>query len=204
VIVLDSPKGWTGPKVVDGLQNEGTFRAHQVPLSISAHSPQHLRPARPRGLPVRACILLDLPDLFHGSVERRGHGLVHEMRLVPLDEPGRPTTAPKELLQLLARDPGEDGEVRNLTAVEMQDRQYGTVGDRVQELVGMPRRCEWAGFRFAIADHASDDQLRVVECGTERVAERVSELPALVDRARTLRRRMARNPTRKRELFRCT
>src|ERR1700722_7482235 len=42
MIVLNSPKGWTGPKVVDGLQIEGTFRAHQVPLSISAQHPQHL------------------------------------------------------------------------------------------------------------------------------------------------------------------
>src|SRR3984893_15690687 len=42
MIVLNSPKGWTGPKVVDGLQIEGTFRAHQVPISISAQHPQHL------------------------------------------------------------------------------------------------------------------------------------------------------------------
>jgi xylulose-5-phosphate/fructose-6-phosphate phosphoketolase len=41
MIVLDSPKGWTGPKVVDGLQVEGTFRAHQVPLHPAAH-PEHL------------------------------------------------------------------------------------------------------------------------------------------------------------------
>ena len=42
MIVLSSPKGWTGPKIVDGLQNEGTFRAHQVPLAVSAQNPQHL------------------------------------------------------------------------------------------------------------------------------------------------------------------
>jgi xylulose-5-phosphate/fructose-6-phosphate phosphoketolase len=42
VIVLSSPKGWTGPKVVDGQQIEGTFRSHQVPLSVSAQTPQHL------------------------------------------------------------------------------------------------------------------------------------------------------------------
>jgi xylulose-5-phosphate/fructose-6-phosphate phosphoketolase len=42
MIVLKSPKGWTGPKVVDGLQIEGTFRAHQVPLSVSASNPAHL------------------------------------------------------------------------------------------------------------------------------------------------------------------
>jgi len=42
MIVLRSPKGWTGPKVVDGLQIEGTFRAHQVPLAVDAAHPEHL------------------------------------------------------------------------------------------------------------------------------------------------------------------
>lgn len=43
MIVLNSPKGWTGPKIVDGLQIEGTFRAHQVPLSDPATHPEHLK-----------------------------------------------------------------------------------------------------------------------------------------------------------------
>ena len=43
MIVLNSPKGWTGPKEVDGLPVEGTFRSHQVPLSDPAKNPQHLR-----------------------------------------------------------------------------------------------------------------------------------------------------------------
>jgi xylulose-5-phosphate/fructose-6-phosphate phosphoketolase len=43
VIVLRTPKGWTGPKVVDGLQVEGTWRAHQVPLAGLAENPEHLR-----------------------------------------------------------------------------------------------------------------------------------------------------------------
>ena len=42
MIVLKSPKGWTGPKWVDGLQVEGTFRAHQVPLSDPVAHPEHL------------------------------------------------------------------------------------------------------------------------------------------------------------------
>lgn len=42
MIVLRSPKGWTGPKVVDGRQIEGTFRAHQVPLLIDEAHPGHL------------------------------------------------------------------------------------------------------------------------------------------------------------------
>ena len=42
MIVLRSPKGWTGPKVVDGLQVEGTFRAHQVPLLVDPAHPEHV------------------------------------------------------------------------------------------------------------------------------------------------------------------
>ncbi len=43
MIVLNSPKGWTGPKVVDGLQIEGTFRAHQIPLLVDSEHPDHLQ-----------------------------------------------------------------------------------------------------------------------------------------------------------------
>jgi xylulose-5-phosphate/fructose-6-phosphate phosphoketolase len=43
LIVLQTPKGWTGPKFVDGLPVEGTFRAHQVPLANPRGNPEHLR-----------------------------------------------------------------------------------------------------------------------------------------------------------------
>jgi xylulose-5-phosphate/fructose-6-phosphate phosphoketolase len=42
-IVLRTPKGWTGPKEVDGVPVEGTFRAHQVPLPNVRDNPDHLR-----------------------------------------------------------------------------------------------------------------------------------------------------------------
>jgi len=42
MIVLRTPKGWTGPAVVDGLPVEGTWRAHQVPLANVRHDPEHL------------------------------------------------------------------------------------------------------------------------------------------------------------------
>ena len=43
MIVLNSPKGWTGPKIVDGKQIEGTFRSHQIPLLVDSEHPEHLR-----------------------------------------------------------------------------------------------------------------------------------------------------------------
>ncbi|HEX5094610.1 MAG TPA: phosphoketolase family protein [Acidimicrobiia bacterium] len=42
MIVLRTPKGWTGPHEVDGVQIEGTWRAHQVPLPVSRAHPRHL------------------------------------------------------------------------------------------------------------------------------------------------------------------
>ncbi|MER9371150.1 phosphoketolase family protein [Mesorhizobium sp. M0491] len=43
MIVLRTPKGWTGPKEVDGLKTEGFWRSHQVPLSGLAENPAHLK-----------------------------------------------------------------------------------------------------------------------------------------------------------------
>ena len=42
MIVLQSPKGWTGPKEVNGVKNEGTFRSHQIPIIINSEQSDHL------------------------------------------------------------------------------------------------------------------------------------------------------------------
>lgn len=47
MIVLRSPKGWTGPKVVDVLKIEGTFRSHQIPISDPSTQPGHLKLWKP-------------------------------------------------------------------------------------------------------------------------------------------------------------
>jgi xylulose-5-phosphate/fructose-6-phosphate phosphoketolase len=43
MIVLRSPKGWTGPKEIDGLKIEGTFRAHQVPILVDRQHADHVK-----------------------------------------------------------------------------------------------------------------------------------------------------------------
>jgi xylulose-5-phosphate/fructose-6-phosphate phosphoketolase len=42
MIILRTPKGWTGPKIVDGVQIEGTFRAHQLPITNFGKQPEHI------------------------------------------------------------------------------------------------------------------------------------------------------------------
>src|ERR1039458_5680352 len=131
-------------------------------------------PARTRAVAVDTGVLLDLLDLLHRRVERRGHGLVHQNGLVTLDEVGRPPVAAEQLLQFLAGDAGEKRRVGNLVAVEMQDRQYRAVGG--------------PGGR-GVRSHRP-----------ERMAERIAQLAAFVDRAWALRRCMAGNSSGKREL----
>ena len=81
-------------------------------------------------------------------------------------------------------DAGQHGRVGYLVAVEMQDGQHGAIGDRIEELVRVPCRCQWTCFCFTVTDHAGDNQLRIVEHSAEGVAERVSQLAPLVDRSR--------------------
>ena len=154
------------------------------------------RPARPLGDAPLAGVGLDAPDLGDDLVERLGHELVHRLRLVPLDEVGRVAVAAQELLQLLAADPGQDGRVGDLVAVQVEDRQHGAVVRRVEELVAVPARGQRAGLGLAVADDAGDDQIGVVERGPEGVAEAVAQLAPFVDRARRLRRDVAGNAAR--------
>jgi xylulose-5-phosphate/fructose-6-phosphate phosphoketolase len=43
MIILKTPKGWTGPKEVDGLKTEGFWRSHQVPVTDMASKPEHIK-----------------------------------------------------------------------------------------------------------------------------------------------------------------
>ncbi len=80
MIVLRSPKGWTGPKVVDGLQIEGTFRAHQIPLLVDSDHPHHLqllenwmKSYKPEELfTEQGCLLPELAQLAPEGIRRMG------------------------------------------------------------------------------------------------------------------------------------
>jgi len=80
MIVLQTPKGWTGPKEVDGKKVEGTSRSHQVPLSDPATNPEHrkqleawLRSYRPEELfDARGQLVAELQELAPRGDRRMG------------------------------------------------------------------------------------------------------------------------------------
>jgi len=95
MIVLRSPKGWTGPKTVDGKLTEGTFRSHQVPMNDMSH-PGHvkiledwMRSYRPQELfDSTGKLLAELADLAPDGIHRmsanphaNGGLLLHDLRL---------------------------------------------------------------------------------------------------------------------------
>ncbi len=126
MIVLRSPKGWTGPAVVDRLPVEGTWRAHQVPLAEVRTNPAHLRQLEEWLRSYRPEELFSaegnpLPDLLTmvppgerrlGATPHANGGLLlRDLDLpdfrdyaVPLSSPGARTSEPTRILGAFLRD----------------------------------------------------------------------------------------------------
>src|SRR4051794_10456616 len=126
MIVLRTPKGWTGPKEVDGKPAEGTFRSHQVPLAATRTNPEHLaqledwlRSYRPEelfdagGAPRPEVVALaPAGDLRMGRVPHANGGeLLQNLRMpdfrdyaIDVPAPAAQTTEPTRVLGALLRD----------------------------------------------------------------------------------------------------
>ncbi|MGY4769650.1 phosphoketolase family protein [Kribbella sp. CWNU-51] len=126
MIVLRTPKGWTGPHEVDGLQVEGTWRSHQVPLTNVRTSPDHLRllekwmrsyrPAElfdAEGRPVARLLAQVPPDhrRMGSSPHSNGGLLTQDLELpelseyaVPVADPGETEHEPTRVLGDYLRD----------------------------------------------------------------------------------------------------
>jgi xylulose-5-phosphate/fructose-6-phosphate phosphoketolase len=126
MIVLRTPKGWTGPDTVDGVQIEGTFRAHQVPLAEVRTNPAHLaqlqawmRSYHPEELfDANGSLVAELAALaprgdrrMSASPHANGGVLLHDLRLpdfrdyaVPVEVPGQTTAEATRVLGTFLRD----------------------------------------------------------------------------------------------------
>ena len=125
-IVLRTPKGWTGPKQVDGVPVEGTFRSHQVPLSAVRDHPGHLaaleewlrsyRPSElfdPTGAPIDEVTQLPPRGERRMSANPHANGgeVLRDLVLpdfrdyaVPVEQPGNPASEATRVLGRWLRD----------------------------------------------------------------------------------------------------
>ena len=126
MIVLRSPKGWTGPAEVDGLPVEGTWRSHQVPLANTRSDPDHLkqleawmRSYRPEELfddegrlrPELAALAPEGNRRMGANPHANGGALLHDLKLpdfrdyaVEVNTPGLTSTEPTRVLGAMLRD----------------------------------------------------------------------------------------------------
>ena len=123
MIVLRSPKGWTGPKEVDGLPVEGTFRAHQVPLIVDAAHPAHV------ALLERWMKSYRAEELFDGN----GRLIAELAALAPTGD------------RRMGANPHANGGIL-LRDLRMPDFHRHAVGCRRRERLTRRTRWCWAGF----------------------------------------------------------
>ena len=97
-----------------------------------------------------------------------------EIRVFTLHEERLIAIAGKQGEKFAFGDACQNGRVGNLVAVEVQDGQYRSVADRIEKFIRVPARSKRTGLGFAIADDRGDDEVLIIECRTECVAERVT------------------------------
>jgi xylulose-5-phosphate/fructose-6-phosphate phosphoketolase len=126
LLVLQTPKGWTGPKEVDGLPVEGTWRSHQVPIAEARTNPEHLRlleewlhSYRPEELfDKQGSLVPELVELpprgerrMSANPQTNGGELLRDLILPPyrnyaveVEKPGTESTSPTQVLGEFLRD----------------------------------------------------------------------------------------------------
>jgi xylulose-5-phosphate/fructose-6-phosphate phosphoketolase len=188
MIVLRTPKGWTGPKVVDGLPAEGSFRSHQVPLANLAGNPEHvaqleewMRSYRPEELfddagALRAELAALAPvgqRRMGANPHANGGALLRDLELpdfrayaVGMADPAATSSEPTRVLGGFLRD------VLRLNAEHANFRLFGpdeTASNRLGAVFEATDRA-WQAETLAGDDHLAHDG-RVMEVLSEHLCE---------------------------------
>ena len=188
MIVLRTPKGWTGPKQVDGLPVEGTFRSHQVPLAKLSENPEHLRQLEEWLRSYGPDELFDDSGRLNAELralrpegERRmganphanGGLLLRDLELpdfrpygVELDAPGQRSSEATRVLGSWLRDVMKANEQAANLRVFGPDE---TASNRLSPLFDVTDRA-WVAERAPVDDHLSPDG-RVMEVLSEHLCQ---------------------------------
>ncbi len=182
MIVLRTPKGWTGPKIVDGKQVEGTWRAHQVPFEVTG--PEHLQLLEDWMRGYRPEELFDAAGSLRAEIAALAPDGVHRMSANPHANGGalmRPLRMPDFTAHAVAAPaPGKvDGEATRVMGSFLRDvmrenaasrnfRVFGpdeTVSNRLTAVLEVTNRA-WDAETVPGDDHLAPDG-RVMEVLSE-------------------------------------
>ena len=188
MIILKTPKGWTGPKEVDGQKTEGSWRSHQVPFGELVEKPGHLklleqwlRSYRPEELfDARGAVKPELAALAPKGTRRMGANphangglLLRDLRLpdfrdyaVDVPQPGQAPAEPTRIVGRFLRDVMKlNREARNFRVVGPDE----TASNRLGALFEVTDRA-WMAERLPEDDHLAPDG-RVMEILSEHTCQ---------------------------------
>jgi xylulose-5-phosphate/fructose-6-phosphate phosphoketolase len=189
MIVLRSPKGWTGPKLVDGKKAEGSWRSHQVPLSELQTNPEHLKQLEQwmksyhpeelfdaHGTPVPE--LLELPPRgprrMSDSPHANGGELLQELRLPDFRDYALDVPQPGAVVGEATRAVGKFlRDVFKLNEAQHNFRLMGpdeTASNRLQDVFDVTGRA-WLGETEADDDEQLSPTGRVMEILSEHTCQ---------------------------------
>jgi xylulose-5-phosphate/fructose-6-phosphate phosphoketolase len=187
-LVLRTPKGWTGPAIVDGLPVEGTFRAHQVPVSQVRTDPEHLaileswlRSYRPdelfdvegRPRPDTVALVPDGGRRMGANPHANGGRLLVDLDLP--DESGYAVAVPAPAIERLESTRVLGRALRDVFTLNAQRSNFRlfcpdeTNSNRLGAVFEVENRC-WPQRRIDIDDHLASDG-RVMEVLSEHLCE---------------------------------
>ena len=188
MIVLRTPKGWTGPKFVDGKPVEGTFRSHQVPLSQPASNPEHLhlleewlRSYKPQELfDETGKLRAELAEVAPRGGRRMGANphangglLLRDLKLPDYRKYATAVSAPGTVEAEATRVLGQF--LRDVMKLNMEERNFRVVGpdetssNRLDALFEVTDRV-WVGKTLPGDEHESPDG-RVMEILSEHLCQ---------------------------------
>ncbi|SES40201.1 phosphoketolase family protein [Actinokineospora terrae] len=192
MIVLRSPKGWTGPSEVDGTPVVGTWRAHQVPLAGVRENPRHLRQleswlrsyrpdelfdadGRPR--PEVTALVPDGPLRMGATPHANGGLLLRDLRLpgarahaVGVSAPGASSTEPTRVLGRMLREVMALNEAARDFRLFGPDEVASNRLDAVYEVTGK----QWQSEVLPVDEHLVPDG-RVIEVLSEHLCQGLLE-----------------------------
>jgi xylulose-5-phosphate/fructose-6-phosphate phosphoketolase len=186
MIILKSPKGWTGPKTVDGLKAEGFWRSHQVPFTME--KPEHLQLLRDWMLSYKPDELFDRSGRLKPEIEALSPRRERRMSANPHANGGtlmRPLRLPDFRVYAVSvpHPGGVDAESTKIAGEFLRDvmrgnaatrnfRVFGpdeTASNRLQSLFEATDRT-WDAERFSYDDHLAPDG-RVMEILSEHTCQ---------------------------------
>ena len=98
---------------------------------------------------------------------------MHLFRFITFNIVRHPAITTEQLIKFIMTNPCKHCWISYFVPIEMQNWQNCPISDRIKKFIGVPCSRQWSCFSFSISDNACNNQLRVIEDGSEGMTKRI-------------------------------